>query len=235
MQSNSGGAGGGSRAFTGFSQVYGIMGRIIGLPVDFRPRTRNLFSSSTSLKRGRRTLTEAETQLLERARRYDAQALAEIYDQYAGPIYGYLYRYLGDAHQAEDLTSEVFLRLLQALNTRRGPRERLLGWLYRVAHNLAMDWFRQQAKRTSMPLDTELVADEDPPPIQVEAMMDHELLRGAIRSLAPDQQQVILLRFGEGYKLAEVARFLGKTEGAVKSLQHRAVKRLRQLLEQDVR
>lgn len=211
------------------------MGRIIGQLVVLQLRTRNLFTHCTSLRRGRKTLTQAETQLLERARQYDAKALAAIYDQYAGPIYGCLHRYLGDAHQAEDLTSEVFLRLLQALNTRKAPREHLLGWLYRVAHNLAMDWFRQQAKRTSMPLEAELVADDDPLPIKVEARMERELLRSAIRKLAPDQQQVILLRFGEGYKLVEVAEILGKREGAVKSLQHRAVKRLRQLLEQDTR
>jgi RNA polymerase sigma-70 factor (ECF subfamily) len=180
-------------------------------------------------------LTQAETLLLERARQYDAQALAEIYDQYAGPIYGYLYRYLGDAPQAEDLTSEVFLRLLQALNTKRAPRDHLLGWLYRVAHNLAMDWFRQQAKRTSAPLEEDLVAAGEPLPAEVEARIDRERLRRAMRELAPDQQQVIQLRFGEGHKLAEVAGMLGKSEGAVKSLQHRAVKRLKQLLDQEKR
>ena len=95
-------------------------------------------------------LATPESQLLEQARAYDAQALAEIYDRYAGTIYRYLYRYVGDAAQAEDLTSEVFLRLLQVLNTRRAPREHLQRWLYRVAHNLAMDHFRERSKGASL-------------------------------------------------------------------------------------
>jgi RNA polymerase sigma-70 factor (ECF subfamily) len=180
-------------------------------------------------------LTTSELELLERARTYDALALAEIYDRYAEPIYGYLYRTLGDAAQAEDLTGEVFLRLLQVLNTRRAPRDRLQGWLYRVAHNLAMDCFRQQSKATTMPLEEDWIAGADPPSTVVENRQAQQQLRAAIGRLTADQQQVILLRFGEGLKLAEVGRLMGKTEGAVKTLQHRAVNRLRKLLERGSR
>ena len=85
-------------------------------------------------------MTTNDSVLLERAREYDAQALAEIWDRYAEPIYRYAYRFVGDAHLAEDLTSDVFLKLLQVLGTSRAPREQLQGWLYRVARNLAVDW-----------------------------------------------------------------------------------------------
>jgi len=176
------------------------------------------------------TLATPESQLLEQARDYDAQALAEIYDLYAGTIYRYLYRYVGDAAQAEDLTSEVFLRLLQVLNTRRAPREHLQRWLYRVAHNLAMDLFRERAKGASLDLDETLAATDDLPATLVQKHQDREQLRAAIRQLSPDQQQVIILRFGEGLKIREVGQILSKSEGAVKVLQHRAVKRLRKLL-----
>jgi RNA polymerase sigma-70 factor (ECF subfamily) len=171
--------------------------------------------------------------LLERAREYDDQALAEIYDRYAESIYRYLYRYLGDAAQAEDLTSEVFLKLLEVTGTRRAPREQLQGWLYRVAHNLAMDRFRRQARRPNLALNEELVADSDLPSITVEKRMDRQRLRVAIGQLTSAQQQVILLRFAEGFKVAEVAELMGKSQGAVKILQHRAVKRLRKLLERE--
>ena len=170
--------------------------------------------------------------LLERARNNDAQALAEIYDQYSGPIYRYLYRYLGDARQAEDLTGEVFLKLLQVLNTPRAPRDKLRGWLYRVAHNLAMDWFRRESKSSPIELDDGLVCGDDSPVIAFEKRQDQQRLRQAITQLTPDQQRVILLRFAEGLKIAEVSQLVGKSEGAVKILQHRAVKRLRKLLEQ---
>lgn len=175
-------------------------------------------------------MTTLSDQLLEQARDYDTQALAEIYDRYAGPIYRYLYRILGDAAQAEDLTSEVFLRLLQVLDTPRAPRARLQGWLYRVAHNLAMDCFRQGAKASTMALDERLTAAGDTPSDVVEKQQTQQRLRQAIGQLTRDQQQVILLRFGEGFKVAEVAQLMGKSEGAVKILQHRAIKRLRKLL-----
>ncbi|HNS52290.1 MAG TPA: sigma-70 family RNA polymerase sigma factor [Anaerolineae bacterium] len=172
----------------------------------------------------------SEELLLQRAGAYDAEALAEVYDRYAGPIYGYLYRVLGDAAQAEDLTSEVFVRFLQALRTKRGPRDKLDGWLYRVAHNLAMDLFRRQKTGPVVALD-EQFADERMHLSDVvhERQVKHRL-RVSIRHLTADQQQVLLLRFAEDRPLAEVARLMGKSEGAVKTLQHRAVSRLRTLL-----
>lgn len=173
-----------------------------------------------------------DQQLLERARAYDAQALAEIYDCYAGPIYGYLYRVLGDPAHAEDLTGEVFLRLLQVLGTRRAPRDNLAGWLYRVAHNLAMDLFRQQKKTPAIPLFEELVAEDCSRLDALEDDHSRQQLRARLRHLTCDQQRVILLRFAEDRPLAEVAHLMGKSEGAIKTLQHRAVSRLRKLLQE---
>ena len=175
-------------------------------------------------------MTTPDEQLLERAGTYDAQALAEIYDRFAAPIYGYLYRTLGDASQAEDLAGEVFVKLLHALRTNRAPRERLEGWLYRVAHNLAIDLFRRQEKGRAVPLDEELVAAGNQPPDIVEDRQIKQRLRASIRCLTTDQQQVILLRFAEERPVAEVARLMGKSEGAIRILQHRAVSRLRKLL-----
>ena len=172
-----------------------------------------------------------DSTLLKRAREYDPHALAEIYDRYAEPIYRYLYRYLGDADLAQDLTSEAFLRLLKVLGTSRAPRDQLRGWLYRVAHNLAMDWYRQQAKGYPQPLDEELAADSDSPSYRVAGQQLQQQLREAIHQLTPSQQQVIVLRFGEGLKLGEIGQLLGKSEGSIKLLQFRAIRRLRELLE----
>ena len=158
--------------------------------------------------------------LLERASEYDAQALAEIYDRYAQSIYRYAYRFVGDANLAEDLTSEVFLKLLQVLGTSRAPREQLQGWLYRVARNLAVDWFRQQAKGVAFSLNEELTPDGDSPATRLEQQELNQDLREAISKLTPSQQQVIVLRFGEGRKIGEVARLMGKSEGSVKLMQY---------------
>lgn len=176
-------------------------------------------------------MTTPDRELLERARQYDSQALAEIYDRYAAPIYRYLYRFVGDAAQAEDLTSDVFLKLLQVLDTAQAPCEQLQGWLYRVAHNLATDWFRSHGRRVATSLDEDLIADDNLPAANLEKRQLQKQLRIALGRLTADQQRVILLRFGEGFKLGEVARLLDKSEGAVKILQHRAVQRLRSLLD----
>jgi len=167
---------------------------------------------------------------LERAREGEPEALAEIYDRYSLPIYRYLFRILGDAALAEDLTSDVFLRLLQVLNTLRAPRDRLEGWLFWVAHNLAMDWFRRHKRSATQPLAEELIAGGEQPPAAVERKQAEQQLRAAVGRLTPDQQRVILLRFGEGFSLAEVAQLMNKSEGAVKTLQHRAVSRLRKVV-----
>ena len=178
------------------------------------------------------SLTTPDRQVLERASTYDTQALAEIYDRYAGPIYGYLYRVIGDATHAEDLTGEVFLRLLQVLRTRRAPGDNLEGWLYRVAHNLAMDLFRRQKKGPAVPLGEELVAQDGRPSDLIEDKQVKQQLRERIGRLSSDQQQVVLLRFAEELPVAEVARLMDKSEGAVKILQHRALNRLRKLLQE---
>jgi RNA polymerase sigma-70 factor (ECF subfamily) len=175
-------------------------------------------------------LTTPDRELLQQAREYDGQALAKIYDRYAEPIYRYLYRYLGNAAQAEDLTSEVFLKLLNVLNTPRAPRDHLQGWLYRVAHNLAMDWFRQRAKDENLVSDEVLLEEDNSPLAELEERQTRGRLRAAIRELTADQQRVLLLRFGQGYKIAETSQLMGKSEGAVKILQHRAIRRLRKLL-----
>jgi RNA polymerase sigma-70 factor (ECF subfamily) len=178
-------------------------------------------------------LTALDTELIKRAREYDTQALAEVYDRYAEAIYRYLYRLLRDANEAEDLTSEVFLKLLQVLGTPRAPRDRLQGWLYRVAHNLAMDWFRREGARKTLELNEELVANGDSPSAAVEERQFHQQLGMALSKLTSGQQQVILLRFGEGLRIADVSRLMGKSEGAIRVLQHRAVKRLSKLLERE--
>jgi RNA polymerase sigma-70 factor (ECF subfamily) len=177
-------------------------------------------------------LATNDSRLLERAREYDAQALAEIYDRYAESIYRYAFRYVGNAELAEDLTSEVFLKLLQVLGTSRAPRKQLQGWLYRVARNLAIDWFRQQAKGAILSLNEELTPEDgDSPSTRLELQQLQHDLREAISQLTPDQQQVIVLRFAEGRKLRDIGRLMGKSEGSVKLLQFRAINRLRTLLD----
>lgn len=171
--------------------------------------------------------------LLERAQAFEPNALASIYDQYADRIYRYIYRYLGHVGLSEDLTGEVFTRLLEATDKGNGPRTNLSAWLYRVAHNLVVDHFRQQSRMEGLPLEEGLMAAPDDPTAVVEKRLAQQQLRAAISLLTPDQQQVVVLKFVEGFSNREVGEILGKREGAIKSLQHRALASLQRILKRE--
>lgn len=169
-----------------------------------------------------------ERALLPRLQALEEEALAIVYDTLQPPLYRYAYRLLGRTDVAEDLVSEAFQRLLRALATGRGPRHHIQAWLYRVLHNLVVDYYRRPA-RSDLPLAEELPA-EGGPEQDVQRSAAQERVRRALRKLTREQQQVIVLKFIEGLSNQEVAIVLGKPVGAVKSLQHRALTALRRLL-----
>ncbi len=151
--------------------------------------------------------------------------IGEIYDRCAPRIYRYIYHRLGQQALAEDLTGEVFVHFLRA----RVTPDNLMAYLYRTAHNLIVDYLRQNPSPFQT-MDDEMAAEGDSPERLAEREDEKRRLRRAISRLSPDQQQVIVLRYLEGLSNAEIGRVLGKPEGAVKSLQHRAMVNLRGLL-----
>jgi RNA polymerase sigma-70 factor (ECF subfamily) len=167
--------------------------------------------------------------LLRKAQALDPDALGELYDLYAPLMYSYLYRRVQDAAVAEDLTSEVFVRMLRALQAGQEWHTSLRAWLYRVAHNLAMDHFRRQPAVPPLQLDERLIAHEDDVDDQVERRLYSRELANALRTLTPDQQQVLTLRFGEHLTAREVSEIMDRSVGAVEALQHRALEALRRL------
>jgi RNA polymerase sigma-70 factor (ECF subfamily) len=158
--------------------------------------------------------------------------LGELYDRYAPRIYTYIYRRVGDAHLAEDLTGDVFVRMMQAIQSERFWRISFRAWLYRIAHNLVVDHYRRHSA-VELELDERLVAADDDPVSAVAERLSRQRLRVAISRLTPGQQQVLALRFGEGMKAREVAEVMGKSVGAVEALQHRALAALRRILGKD--
>lgn len=169
-----------------------------------------------------------ETDLIQRARQYDRQALAQIYDLYSPGLYRYAMRLLGDQNLAEDCVSETFSRFLGALQRGKGPRDHLQAYLYRIAHNWITDQYRRQPPAEE--LDETLPNPGEDPETGAARLMRQARLRESIRRLTPDQQQVIALKFLEGWENEEIANALGKPLGAVKSLQHRALESLKHLL-----
>ncbi|NIN66997.1 MAG: sigma-70 family RNA polymerase sigma factor [Anaerolineae bacterium] len=173
---------------------------------------------------------ETETDLLARARRFEQRALGGIYDRYSPDLYRYAMRLLGDADLAEECVAETFSRLLHALHSGGGPRLHLRAYLYQVSHNWITDYYR---RRPPPPLPFEACLDAESgqePSDTVERRLDGERLRTALRLLTPEQRQVVALKFLEGWQNEEIAEALGKTVGAVKSLQHRGLASLRRIL-----
>ena len=173
----------------------------------------------------------SEAKLIKRARTLDPAALAELYDRYAPKMYAYIYRRVGDAALAEDLTGELFVRVLQAIRNERAWRDSFVAWLYRIAHNLVIDHYRRRPPMPHVSLESVGVSGEgDSPDVEVEGLIERERLRAAIEMLTPEQQEVLALRFGEGLRVKEIANIMNKTPGAVQALQHRAVAALRRIL-----
>ena len=170
-----------------------------------------------------------EAALLSRAREYDQAAIGEIYDRYSLRIYNYIYHRLGNAYLAEDLTATVFLRMLEAIRSSRAWQSSFSGWLYRIAHNLVVDYFRA-GRQEELPLEEWPVPPKEHPADIAERALTQQRLRAAIGQLTGEQNTVITLKFLEGLSNAEVAKAIGKSEGAVKSLQFRALAALRRII-----
>jgi RNA polymerase sigma-70 factor (ECF subfamily) len=168
--------------------------------------------------------------ILKRAKRFEAQALEEIYDTFSPGIYRYAFRLLGDTELARDCMSETFSRLLVALKRESGPENYLQAYLYRIAHNWITDYYRKKVPPT-LPLDMEISADPEKEPEQMVAdQMTNQRLRESLSLLTPDQRQVIVLKFLEDWENESIALTLNKPIGAIKSLQHRALEALRRIM-----
>ncbi len=177
-------------------------------------------------------ITEAsEEELLAAAMQYNEAALGELYDRYEAKIYSYIFRRTGDQSLAEDLTAQVFLKMLESIRDRKAWHSSFSGWLYRIAHNLVIDHYRRRDRHSSVDIEeTPMAGDLEDPTETAEMNIDAERLRAAIRRLTDEQAEVVSLRFLEGYSIAEVATLTNRTEGAIKALQYRAVAMLRTLL-----
>ena len=170
--------------------------------------------------------------LVAQAQKGDRDALEELYLIHFDRIYSYLHVSVGNRHDAEDLTTQTFMRMLESIGKFRWQSAPFSAWLFRIAHNLAMDHFR--ATRRWQP--EEEVPEPDPDEsTSAEAgaleSIGRKSMLELIEELSPEQQQVLTLKFVFNFGNAEAATILGKTEGAIKSLQHRALASLQKQLQ----
>ncbi len=164
-----------------------------------------------------------ESVLLARARELDETALAEIHDAYYGPLFRYIAFRVSDRQAAEDLTSEVFVRLLTTLRDGKAPETTLKGWLYGVAANVVSDHHRRQYRRPQTELNEAMPDSYGNPAEMLDKKLSQAHLRTLLGELTTEQQDVLALRFGYEMPIRDVAETMGKSEGAIKQLQARAV------------
>ena len=163
-------------------------------------------------------------ELVERGQQGDREALEELYLIHFDRIYSYLHVSVGNRHDAEDLTTQTFLKMLEKIGSFKWRSAPFSAWLFRIAHNLAMDHFRAR-RRWQPEEEVPEPPGEEEPSAELLAMrtIGRESMLQLIENLSPEQQQVLTLKFVFNLPNAEVAAILDKTEGAVKSLQHRAL------------
>ncbi len=177
--------------------------------------------------------TEDERQLIQRAVAGDHAAISALYDRYVDAIYHYALYRIGDMHTAEDITAEVFLRALESLSRYDERGVPFVVWLYRIAHARVIDHWRKLHRRTTLPIDdlSEKEMTESDSALDVD-VVQHRALRAALHQITGEQQEVIVLKFVQGLGNEEIAQVMGKTVGAVKALQRRALEALARLLKE---
>jgi RNA polymerase sigma-70 factor (ECF subfamily) len=177
---------------------------------------------------------QSEESLIRRAQQRDQVALTQLYEENFDKIYRYISIKIGDRTEAEDMTQQVFLNAIQSISSYKSKGMPFSSWLYRIAHNQVVDHLRKKSKRVTVPLDETIPFQGDDPRRVVEQKLAIEEIAAAARGLTRAQQEVISLRFAGELSVAECARSMGKSEGAIKALQHSAIVALRKALGREV-
>jgi RNA polymerase sigma-70 factor (ECF subfamily) len=178
-------------------------------------------------------MLEEERHIILRAVEGGQDAFEKLYDHYQPQIYRFVLVKVSHKEDAEDLTHQIFMNAWTNIRSYRDVGLPFSSWLYAIARNEVIDFYRRQKPR--IPLDdyaAELIADQHTLDVDTETRLSIERAMEAIRLLKPEHQDVILMRFVEEMSVREVAQTIGKSEGAIKVIQHRALKQLREILEE---
>lgn len=174
---------------------------------------------------------QGERLIVDAARAGNASALSELYTLYFPRVYRYILARTGNTYDAEDLAEEVFMRVLEAIDRFQWREAPFSAWLFRIAHNAVISQRRKETARgRSSQLSEALAVDSQGPDELVENRLVLGDIREAAEKLPEAQRQVIALRFAAGLSVAETARTMGKGEGNVKVIQHKAIVKLREMM-----
>jgi len=175
--------------------------------------------------------TADEIILIDKAVGQDADAFGRLYDVHVDRVYRHIYYRVGNQADAEDLTQQVFLKAWEAIRRYKRTDSRFISWLLTISHNLVIDFYRTRKDRAY--IEAEVLASDDTsgPERAAEASFAQQRLRRAILQLRSDEQQVVIMRFMEGFEYAEIASEMNKREGNIRVILHRALLKLRAILE----
>lgn len=178
-------------------------------------------------------MPSSESQLIERAKE-DAEAFGTLYQRYVDRIYNYIFHRTGSEEDAEDLTAHTFYQALRHIGRYKDRGAPFVAWLYRIAHNAVANWHRDNSRWTELPLEGLTLHDqpENAPHHAAERWDREQALADAIRRLHPDRQLLLVLKFSEGLSNRQIGQIMGRSEGAIKSLYHRALVGLREDMEE---
>jgi len=173
---------------------------------------------------------QEEESLVRQAIQGDQMAFSRLYEEYFDKIYRYIAVRVGDRIEAEDMTQQVFLKAVKSISSFKWKGVPFSAWLFRIAHNQVVDYLRKRKKQPATLFDESLVTSNSNPQLMAERNLDVEQLKIATKRLTEAQREVISLRFAGGLSVAQVAKIMGRSQGAVKALQHSAIVALRKIL-----
>lgn len=176
----------------------------------------------------------AERALIDAAVAGEVQAFAALYDRHLARVYRYVYYLVGNRTDAEDLAQEAFLNAWRAIGHYRHTKASFIAWLLTIAHNSVISFFRNHKNVSYLDTEAPIRGEGGDPETEALARFDRKAVRDAIQRLKPEQQQVIVMRFVEELDYGDVAAALGKSEGNLRVIQHRALADLKRLLRHEV-
>jgi len=175
----------------------------------------------------------AEWDLVRQAQEYDEAAIEALYQTYYPKIYNYAFLQMGDVQAAEDLASDVMLKMIESIQKYTFRGLPFGAWVFRIARNRLIDLHRKRRRRGEVDLSETLSSTLASPQALAERALERGQLQIALKHLTDEQRQVVVLKFIQGFDNRSVGRIMDRSEGAVKSLQHRALGSLRRLLYQE--
>ncbi len=170
-----------------------------------------------------------EKEILKQASLGNEEAFGLLYETYVDRIFNYIYYRTGNVHDAEDLTARVFQRAMKHIPNYQDRGVPFSAWLYRIAHNLVANWHRDRSRKKEVSITEKMIlrAKDESPETTIIRTEKQDALLQIIRTLPPDRQQLLILKFVEGYSNREIGEIMNRSEGAVKSLYHRTLLALR--------